>query len=292
MSAPPRIFDRQRLRLRRARSGALPSFLHMELAERLAERFGDVRRDWGSVLEIGARAGHLRAVLEEAGLAPRLHVELDLHPPAESGGTVLVADEEMLPFAPGTLDAVLSVSGLHLVNDLPGTLLQIRTALRPDGLLLAAMPGEGSLLELRWALTQAELEATGGAGPRVAPFVDVRDAGALLQRAGFAMPMVDLDRITVTYAEPAALLADLRAMGETGVLAFQRPLRRTVLLRALELYRDEFATADGRVPATFDILFLTGWRPAGGQPKPARRGSGQADLRAVLGGRRSGGDRD
>ena len=263
-------------------------FLRLEVTDRLAERVADVRRPLVRVLELGARRGELRRALAELGIRPDLYVETELlAPPGDGHGAHpplrVVADEELLPFADGSFDAVLSVNVLHLVNDLPGTLAQVRRALRPDGVLLAAMPGEATLAELRHALTEAELALLDGAGQRVAPFMDVRDAGALLQRAGYALPMVDLDRIAVAYREPWRLFADLRAMGETGVLAGPaRPLGRALLAAAMASYRERFADTEGRCKATFDILYLTGWRPDPGQPKPAARGSGQHDLGRAL----------
>jgi NADH dehydrogenase [ubiquinone] 1 alpha subcomplex assembly factor 5 len=202
-----------------------------------------------------------------------------------SRGPRLVADEEALPFGPGRLDLVLSCFSLHWVNDLPGALAQIRYALKPDGLLLAAMPGGTTLAELRESLMRAELEMGGGAAPRVSPFVDVRDAGMLLQRAGFALPVVDVDTITVTYDHPLRLMQELRAMGEANALA-QRdrvPLKRATLLRACEIYRELFGDREERIPATFQILTLSGWGPDPGQPQAIRRGSGKLNLAEAFG---------
>ena len=200
-------------------------------------------------------------------------------------GQRVVADEEALPFGADRFDLATSVQLLHWVNDLPGTLAQLRYTLRPDGLLLLALPGGETLAELRAALLDAELEVEGGAGPRVSPFLDVRDAGALLQRAGFALPVVDVDRLRVSYPDPLALLRDLRAMGETNALVERRKgLRRETLARALSLYAERHGEgADGRVTATFDIVFLTAWKPHPSQQRPLRRGSGQVDLAQALG---------
>jgi SAM-dependent methyltransferase len=192
----------------------------------------------------------------------------------------------MLPFGEGRFDAVLSGMQLHWVNDLPGTLVQLNRALVPDGLLLLALPGGETLIELRQSLMAAELELEGGASPRVSPFLDVRDAGMLLQRAGFALPVVDVDRITVSYADPLRLMRELGAMGEANALHARRsgPLRRWTLARACETYRERYGSPeDGRVPATFDILFLTAWKAHPDQPKALRRGSGRVDLAAALG---------
>jgi SAM-dependent methyltransferase len=199
-------------------------------------------------------------------------------------GPRLVADEEALPFGPACLDLVLSCFSLHWVNDLPGTLAQIRYALKPDGLFLAIMAGGTTLFELRESLMRAELEIAGGAGPRVSPFVDVRDAGMLLQRAGFALPVADVDTVTVTYDHPLKLMAELRGMGETNAPAQAgRALQRATLWRACEIYRALFGDRAQRVPATFQLLTLSGWAPDPSQPQPIRRGSAQVSLAEALG---------
>jgi SAM-dependent methyltransferase len=197
----------------------------------------------------------------------------------------LVLDEEALPFAPESLDLAVSLLGLHWTNDLVGALIQIRQALKPDGLFLGALFGGETLTELRQALLQAEDEVTGGAGPRVSPFADAFDGAALLQRAGFALPVSDIDRVTVRYAHPLKLLADLRAMGETNVLIERprRPLTRAIQARMSEIYAERFALPDGRVPATFDIVTLTGWAPHESQQKPLRPGSAKVRLADALG---------
>jgi NADH dehydrogenase [ubiquinone] 1 alpha subcomplex assembly factor 5 len=197
----------------------------------------------------------------------------------------VAADEEALPFKEQCFDAVLSSLALHWVNDLPGALAQIRSSLKPDGLFLASLFGTGTLAELRTALMEAELAETGGASPRVSPFADLRDAAGLLQRAGFALPVADLDTVTVTYGDFFALLRDLRGMGEANALIdrLKLPTRRTVFARAAAIYQERFANAEGRLPATFQVLFLTGWAPHESQQQPARRGSGKASLKDVLG---------
>lgn len=283
----PLIFDRRLLRRRRARAAARfeeVDFLIREVAGRLAERLGDVRRDFALALELGCHTGQLAAAI--GGMVGRL-VQIDLAPEmaCRTRGLRLVADEELLPVAAGRFDLVLSCFTLHWVNDLPGLLAQVSRALRPDGLFLAAMAGGSSLPELREALIRAELETTGGASARVSPFVDVRDAGMLLQRAGLAMPMADVETITVTYEHPLRLMQELRAMGEANALVdrSRRPLRRATLMRACEIYQDLFADGRGRVPATFQILTLSGWKPHPSQPQPLRRGSGQTSLARVLG---------
>jgi NADH dehydrogenase [ubiquinone] 1 alpha subcomplex assembly factor 5 len=286
---PQMVFDRVMLRARRARAASRlgeVDFLIRAAAERLLERLRDVRRDFPLALELGCHTGQLARVLRDCPQIGRL-VQADLahEMVRDAAGVRLVADEEALPFGAGALDLVLSCFSLHWVNDLPGTLAQIRYALKPDGLFLAAMPGGATLTELREALMRAELELDGGAAPRVSPFVDVRDAGMLLQRAGFALPVVDVDTVTVTYRHPLKLMAELRAMGEANALAERgrAPLKRATLLRACEIYRELFGDPDGRVPATFQILMLSGWTPGPGQPQPIRRGSGQIDLAKALG---------
>jgi SAM-dependent methyltransferase len=197
----------------------------------------------------------------------------------------VVADEEALPFADNTLDLVVSALSLQAVNDLPGVLVQVRRALKPDGLFLAALLGGDTLVELRQSFAVAESELEGGVSPRVAPFPDLRDMGALLQRAGFAVPVTDVDRITVRYATPLGLLRDLRHMGAANPLVERRrvPLRRATLARAMESYAERFADPDGRVRASFDIIWLSGWSPHESQQKPLRPGSAKTRLADALG---------
>jgi NADH dehydrogenase [ubiquinone] 1 alpha subcomplex assembly factor 5 len=285
----PIVFDRQLVRARRDRAAAgigAVDFLIQEVALRLVERVEDVRRRFPLALELGCHTGQLGTALDGSPAIGRL-VQTDLSPRmvARARGLRLVADEEALPFGADLFDLALSCFSLHWANDLPGALVQIRETLKPDGLLLAALPGGTTLLELREALLQAEAERTGGAAARISPFLDVRDAGMLLQRAGFAMPVVDVDTITVSYEHPLRLLDELRAMGEANALAERghRPLGRATLLRAAELYAARFSDARGRVPATFQILMLTAWKPHESQPQPKRRGSGQVNLARALG---------
>ena len=288
MSAPPQLFDRRLLRLRRLRAVRTQddaAFLIDTLVERLVERLDEIKRSFARILVLGSHGGRLAARVR-AQAPHAVVVETDpVRPQLGQAGLRVVCDEEALPFGGAAFDAVMSCGVLHWVNDLPGTLAQVAACLRPDGLLLAAMPGGGTLGELREALLAAETEVEGGASPRVAPFVDVRDAGALLQRAGFALPMVDRDRIDVAYGSPLTLLRDLRAMGQGTVLRDRRPgpLRRATLARACALYAERFGDDAGRVRATFDILFLTAWKPAADQPQPARRGSGKVDLARMFG---------
>jgi len=290
-----RVFDRRLLRRRRARavadtlaSGGGHDFLLREIGDRLVDRLADVTRRFPLALDLGCRGGTLAGLLAGRGGVETLlqcDVAAGSVERARSAGPVFVADEEMLPVGAESLDLVLSNLALHWVNDLPGALTQIRAALKPDGLFLASMFGAGTLAELRSCLMEAELAESGGASPRVSPFAGLRDAAGLLQRAGFALPVADCDTITVTYPDLFRLLADLRGMGETNLLLerIKHPTRRAVFARAAALYQERFAAPDGRLRATFQVLFLTGWAPHGSQQQPARRGSGQADLRDVLG---------
>jgi SAM-dependent methyltransferase len=206
---------------------------------------------------------------------------------ARSAGLRVAADEEFLPFADESLDLVASALSLHWVNDLPGALIQINRALRPDGLLLAAMLGGDTLTELRQAMLQAELATENGAGIHVSPFADIRDAGGLLQRAGFALPVTDVERITVDYADAFALMRDLQGMAEANAVKerHKAPLKRRTLLATMEAYHDLFARPDGRVPATFDIVWMTGWAPHESQQKPLAPGSAKMSLAQALGSR-------
>lgn len=291
----PDLFDRQVLRRHRDRAAAgitQHDFLIREVAERLLERLEDIRRGFPLALDLGCHHGMVAALLQESPAPPggiETLVQADLSPAmagraAARGAAALAADEEALPFAEGRLDLVTSVLSLHWVNDLPGSLLQIRRVLKPDGLFLAAMIGGESLKELREALLQAESEVEGGVSPRVSPFADLRDMGALLQRAGFALPVADVDSITVTYPSPLALMEDLRGMGESGADRNRRHAftRRETLLRAAAIYHERHADAAGRIPATFEVIYLTGWAPHATQPKPLAPGSAQARLAEAL----------
>jgi SAM-dependent methyltransferase len=255
MSAPV-IFDRRLYGRRRLRADALAgdSFLVRHAAENLSERLGTVKRRFVRALDLGSRRQSFPL------LAPHAErwVRTGLHPSAQRAGAV--ADEEALPFAPHSFDLTVSVLGLHAVNDLPGALVQIRRALTPDGFFLAALFGGATLCELRRAFAAGESEKTGGASPRVAPFADVRDMGALLQRAGFASPVADVDTLTVRYASFATLVDDLHVIGETSALAGRRRrfLPRSVLSAALASYAEK-ESVDGKLSATFEILYLTGW---------------------------------
>jgi SAM-dependent methyltransferase len=290
MAAPPRLFDRvlHRRRLDRAAAG-YPSadFLKARAAADAVERLEAIMRGFPLAVDLGARDGAFARALASSDAAARigLLIETDLSAPmlAGRGGLRLQADEERLPFAAQSLDLVVSTLALHWANDLPGVMIQIRQALKPDGLFIGAILGGESLTELRQSLVAAEAELSDGAGLRVAPLADAYDTAGLLQRAGFALPVADIDRVVVRYSHPLKLLADLRAMGETLALAERpRPLSRAVLARAFEIYQSRFADADGKVRATFDILTMTGWAPHESQQKPLERGSAKMRLEDAL----------
>jgi len=292
MTAPPRLFDRDLLRRRLARAAKRfreADFLKVRAAEDLATRLAAVKRRFDVAIELGAREGTFARVLAASEAADKVGflVEADVLPlaPAAPGGARLVADEERLPLGEGAVDLVISSLALHWTNDLVGVLIQARRALRPDGLFLAAMFGGATLTELRQCLLAAEAEIRGGAGPRVSPFLDAADAASLLQRAGFALPVIDVDTVTVRYAHPLKLMADLRAMGETSVLVERppAPLTRPVLARAAQFYVERFAAPEGRIPATFEIVTLTGWAPHPAQQQPLRPGSAKMRLADALG---------
>jgi SAM-dependent methyltransferase len=292
MHAPPLIFDRATLRARldRAAPGyASADFLKRRAAEDAVFRLEAIMREFPVAVDLGARNGAFRNALAASDAAAKVGVliEADLSTAMLAGrdGPRLIADEERLPFAYGKLDLVVSTLALHWTNDVVGALIQIRRALKPDGLFIGALFGGATLTELRHSLVEAEIELTGGAGSRVSPFADAYDAAGLLQRAGFALPVADVDKVTVRYAHPLKLLADLRAMGETSVLAERhpKPLTRQVLGRAFEIYVQKFAEPDGRIPATFEILTLTGWTPDASQQKPLRPGSAKMRLADALG---------
>jgi SAM-dependent methyltransferase len=268
-NAAPILFDRPLLRVRQARAlrGGAATFLLERVAQDAAERLQAVLREFKNAADIGTPGDQLRTTL--AGRLGQL-AQIDL-PDIES---------ESLALQPEQLDLAVSALAFQFVNDLPGVLAQIRRALRPDGFLLAAMIGGDTLTELRQSFAAAEAELEGGASPRVAPFVDLRDVGSLLQRAKFALPVTDVDRIVVRYASAFALMADLRRMGATNVLVERRrtPTRRATLVRMAQIYGERFADSDGRIRATFDVIWLSGWAPHESQQKPLKPGSAKASL--------------
>jgi SAM-dependent methyltransferase len=265
----PILFDRTLLRMRQARALALgaETFLLDRVVADLDERLQAVLRKFTAAADIGTPGEGLGAALARR---------------AETFARVAVPDDERegLRLAPESLDLAVSALALQVVNDLPGVLAQIRRALRPDGLLLAATLGGDTLTELRQSFAAAEAELDGGVSPRVAPFADLRDIGALLQRTGFALPVTDVDRVIVRYDSAFALMQDLRKMGATNVLVERRrtPLRRATLLRMAAVYAERFSDPDGRIRATFEVIWLSGWAPHESQQKPLRPGSAKASL--------------
>lgn len=282
------LFDRRAWRLHRERAarGVVADFLHAEIAARILDRLDGVNRRFRAALDLGSHNGALsRALAGRPGIERAVAAEPALGLLVRAPAFRVAADPELLPFGEASFDLAVSALALHWVGDLPGTLIQLRRALMPDGLFLGAMLGGATLAELRIALIEAELAEEGGAGPRVSPTADLGDAAALLQRAGFAMPVADADTLAVTYPDVLALMRDLRAMGETNALSARRraSLRRGTLARAVALYSERFGLPDGRIPASFEILFLTGWAPAAGQPQPLRPGSASHRLADALG---------
>jgi SAM-dependent methyltransferase len=294
MSQSPIIFDRHLLRARRRRAAALGSvtFLIDRVAQDLAERLSAVLRRFEVALDLGSPTDAVRRALASTGKVERI-IAADalfasprkLGMAGEGIGTLVAVDEEALAFRDGSLDLVVSALALQYVNDLPGTLIQIRRALRPDGLFLAALVGGDTLIELREAFAAAEAEIEDGISPRVAPFAELRELGALLQRAGFALPVTDVERLTVRYASPFALMHELRRMGATNALAERRrrPLKRATLLRMVDIYAERFSDPDSRVRATFEIVWLSGWAPHDSQQRPLMPGSAQRRLADALG---------
>jgi len=287
------VFDRDTVRRHRDRAAAglaAHDFLLREAGERLVDRLADLTRRFPVALDLGCHAGSLAEQIGDRGGIERL-VRCDLSS-AMAGraagrglpGEALVADEERLPFAPQSFDLVLSNLSLHWVNDLPGCLLQVRRILKPDGQFLASMLGGGSLAELREALLEAELAASGGASPRVSPMAGLGDAAGLLQRAGFALPVADSETIDVEYDNALDLMRELSAMGESNLVVERRRglARRATLLRAAEIYRERFTQPSGRIAASFEVLFLHGWAPHESQPKPLKPGSARHRLAEAL----------
>lgn len=289
MTPGPLIFDRALLVRRRDRAAAdaaAHDFLLARVADDFAERLCAIQRRFPVALDLGAYHGLVgRRLRQVEGVELVIAAEAAPRLLAQCPAPRVRADAEALPFRDQSLDLVASGLSLHLVNDLPGALVQIRRALKPDGLLLAALLGGDTLIELRNVLLAAEEEVEGGASPRIAPFADVADLGGLLQRARFALPVVDADRVTVTYPDALALMRELRAMGAANALMARRraPLRRRTLQRALEIYQERFGLADGRVPATFEIITLTAWAPHESQQQPLRPGTAKMRLADALG---------
>lgn len=282
-SGPPVIFDSRRRAARLARSQPLfagADFLHDRAAENAVNSLEVILRDFAGAVDLSAHPGPFARRLADSAARDRVGAPAvvgDLASRAAPGAAPLGLDDQ-------SRDLIVSLMSLHWANDLPGALVQIRRALRPDGLFLGTLLGAGTLKELRGVLTEAELELNGGAQARVSPFADGFDGAALLQRAGFALPVSDVDRVVVRYPDLFALVRDLRAMGETnGLAGTVRPLSRAVIARAAELYAERHAEADGRLPATFEIIHLAGWAPHESQQKPLPRGSAKMRLADALG---------
>lgn len=281
-TASMNLFDPVALAQRRQRALTLgpETFLLDRVAEDLLDRLGAVKRHFGNAADLGTPTRALRDALAASGMVETYKA----FGPAERTDVDVVIDPEILPFAPASLDLVVSALALQTVNDLPGVLAQIRRALKPDGLLLAGFLGGGTLHELREAFAIAESDTLGGISPRVAPFVDLRDLGGLLQRAGLALPVTDVDRVVVRYGDPLALLQDLRRMGGANPLADRRraPLLKKTLVRLFEVYAERFGDPDGRLRATFEIVWISGWAPHESQQKPLRPGSAKTRLADAL----------
>jgi SAM-dependent methyltransferase len=289
MNQPPPLFDcdLHRRRLDRA-APRYADFLKRRAAEDLVVRLAAVNRGFPVAVDLGARTGVFARALAASEAAGKVDflVQADISATmlARASGPRLVADEGRLPFAEASVDLIVSSLALHWIDDLVGALIQARRALKPDGLFLGALLGGATLTELRSCLLDAEIELAGGAGPRVSPFLDAYDGAALMQRAGLALPVVDVDTVTARYDHPLKLMADLRAMGETSAVAdrARAPLSRRLVARASELYFDRYGGGDGRVVATFEIITLTGWAPHPDQQKPLARGSAKTRLADAL----------
>ena len=282
------VFNRRAVRRHRDRAAAGlegGDVLLRESAERLSDRLDDITRSFPLALDLGCHTGQLgRALRGRGGIKTLVQCDLSEAMAGRAGTPSLAADEEFLPFGDETFDLILSNLSLHWVNDLPGALVQARRALRPDGLFLAALLGGETLRELRQALAEAEIAEEDGLSPRVSPMADVRDLGSLLQRAGFALPVVDTDTVTVMYADPMAVMTDLRAMGETNAQVESRKgFTRPGTLAAAAVRYGELFGGDGKVPATFQIITLTGWAPDPSQQQPLKPGSAETRLADALG---------
>ena len=258
-------------------------FLMNRAAEDLADRLGAVERRFAKAAVLFCQTPAAADVLAASGKVTEI-VRVETDAAFLNGAAGLVASLETVPFEPQSLDLAVSLLSLQAMNDIPGMLIQIRRALRPDGLFLGAFAGAGTLSELRECLLAAETELYGGVSPRVIPFTDVRDAGALLQRAGLALPVADVETVTVRYANLFALMADLRAMGETSALAdrSRRPGTRGLFARAAEIYAERFSDPDGRIRASFSMVWMSGWAPDASQQKPLKPGSAKVSLKTIL----------
>ena len=284
----PIIFDRNRLKKHRARAVvnfAEHDFLYREMGQRLCDRLEYIKRKFPFALDLGAHNGILAEILEERGGIENL-VQMELSEPLLSGAKNIkvVGDEELLPFAENSFDLIISVGSLHWVNDLAGTLIQIQRSLKPDGLFLAIFFGGQTLQELRASFEKAEMEFRGGVSPRISPFIDVQAAGSLLQRAGFALPVVDSEILTVEYNHPLKLMKELRGMGETNTLheCEKNFTPCSLVMSAVDNYLRDFSNEQQRIEASFELITLTGWKPHCSQQKPSNRGSGKVPISQVI----------
>ncbi|MFC7291299.1 methyltransferase domain-containing protein [Hirschia litorea] len=293
----PVVFDRRLVKKHRNRAAKHfknHDFIKKRAAEDLADRLDVVPRPFDLILDLGAHSGEAtKEIRARKPISDRVEtiISTDLSPNfiSAASGLRAAADEEFLPFKPFSFDAVISSLSLHWVNDLPGTLMQIRNVLKPDGLFIGQMLGGKTLNELRTCLIEAETEIRGGAAMRISPFADIQDMSSLLQRAGFVMPVADTETVKVRYSNPFTLFNDLRGMGETSAPATTSQtkkspnLTRTILFRALEIYSEKFTDKDGKYLTTFEIITASGWSPGPDQPQPLRRGSAKASLAEALG---------
>jgi SAM-dependent methyltransferase len=283
----PVLFDRKLLLARRRRAIALgaETCLIDQVANEFVDRLAAVKRHFALVLDLGTPGAALSDALAASGQIDRIVASAPLAHLQNTSSAYVAGDEETLPFAEAKFDLVVSALALQWVNDLPGTLLQIRRTLKPDGLLLAALIGGETLFELRESFAAAEAEIAGGASPRVSPFAEVRSLGSLLQRAGYALPVIDSDRHLVRYQNAFKLFQDLRRMGATNALVerSRKPLTKRIVARAAEIYAERFSDPDGRLRATFDVLWISGWVPHESQQKPLQPGSAKTRLADALG---------
>ncbi len=275
------VFDRDAVRLHRDRAARHVHTVHpilQEAADRLLDRLDDTTHRFTHALDVGGR-GVIAPMLRDRGIGC-VSLDLSVRMAALAGGTPVVGDEEFLPFAPASFDLVVANLSLHWINDLPGALIQLRMSLKPDGLFIASLPALGTLDAWRTALTATEAELTGGASPRISPFADLPDCAALLQRAGFALPVADIDDIDLRYANPFELVTDLRHAGETNAVALRdrRIPPRALIPASLAALPEQ----DGRIAVRLRLAMLTGWAPSSTQPKPLRPGSAEISLTQVF----------
>ena len=278
------IFDRMTVRRRRKRAAKEFSnhdFLFREVARRLADRLADIKRKFPLTIDLGSRGKHLSHLLSGN---PSIETIIEMGLYSEENKTSFIGDEEAIPIGPACADLIISNLVLHWTNDLPGTLIQCHKILKPDGLFMGAVLGGETLTELRQVIMEVESKISGGISPRISPFANLADTASLLQRARFSLPVSDIDTITVTYKDLFSLMRDLRGMGETNAVISRTPnfSKRELFFEAAERYAERFGDSKGRIPATFQVLFLTGWAPATSQPQPQRPGSASLSLAQAL----------